>query len=228
MPRSQFTYLTPKSQTPKAKTRPRAPLTDGQIATLQGCVLAVCRKRKQALRAAGYELADAAQEIYVAILEADSYDPSRGAYSTYVTTIAQRRVTDLIRRANRQCRRLAQELKAAVWEADNVPVEDPESPDILTGMSIIEMARYLMQAGRGMPRKPGDHSAYAPVTRAVVALLAGKLSMGSRAMGRMLRENPELAQALDCWPVPSDSTLQHWLKSPYYSAARGVIQKRKV
>jgi DNA-directed RNA polymerase specialized sigma24 family protein len=191
-------------------------------------VLSVCRKQKHALKAAGYELADAAQEIYVAILEADSYDPSRGAYSTYVTTIAKRRVTDLIRRANRQCRRLAPELKAAEWEADNVPVDDPQTPDVLTGMSIIEMARYLMQAGRGMQRKPGDHSAYAPVTRAVVALLAGKLSMGSRAIGQMLRDNPELAQALDCWPVPSDSTLQHWLESPHFAAVKGVIQNRKI
>ena len=218
----------PRSQPRAANPRPRTHLSDDQVATLQGCVLAVCRKRKQALKAAGYEISDAAQEIYVAILEADSYDPSRGAYSTYVTTIAQRRVTDLIRRANRQCRRLAPELKAAAWEADNVPVEDPETPDLLAGMSILEMARYLMQAGRGMPRKPGDHSTYAPVTRAVVALLAGKLSMGSRAIGQMLRDNPELAQALDCWPVPSDSTLQHWLESPYFAAVKGVIQIRKI
>jgi hypothetical protein len=123
-------------------------------------------------------------------------------------------IKDYLRRENCQMRKLPTDLKAPAWEADEITCEDPETPAVaMQGMNTLQMARYLMLAGRGIKRQAGDNSAYSPITRHVVAFLSSRLQMGYGAMRSFLAENQDVAQACDCWPVPGQWTIKNWIET---------------
>jgi hypothetical protein len=197
-----------------------------KVADLQNAVRAVCKKNRGWLRLNRIERDEAVQELCLIIVAAaGKWDPDKGAsWYSYCYGIAAKRIIDLGRRQQTAGRWLAPERKAAAWEAEEMAIEDPETAELLRGMTTLQLVRYLMAAGRKLPRLPGDNSAYSPCTRSVIAFLAGKLKMGYGALCSFLRDNQEIAQACECWPVPKPRTVQHWLEDTASARVHQVVK----
>jgi hypothetical protein len=190
---------------------------------MQRVVAAAVRKQRQYLAMNGIDPADARQEIICWLLEHQSrYDAARGAWSTWVTDVAAKRILDLARHARRKCRRLPAGMVAPAHEAENLAAADAGEVELLRGMSTEQMIIYLMAAGRGLKRGRFDGSPYPPQGRMVTVFLCGRLSMGPKAMAGMLRDNRLLCRLLGFARAPNSMAIRHWQNEDYQHLAGAV------
>ena len=163
------------------------------IISLLKITRAAARAQRDYLRQHGIDVDDAGQHCATWIIEHHHrFDATKSAWSTWCTNMCRPRIIDLCRHASRKCRKLP---------PGTIPADTAELQadldldlDLLRGMHIPQMVRYLMRAGRQMPGRRG--SRFHGAVPSVVSFLAAKLGMGGKSMADYIRSDRQIWEAL--------------------------------